>query len=69
MYRPNLQRVNVEVGLFAARRRVAQLQPFSPSWDAAMGDVEDLERQLWGITEQQQDEPARVTGTGELARP
>ena len=47
VHRPGLQRVNLELDLFSARRRAAQHPPFSPAWDAAMAEVEDLERALW----------------------
>jgi hypothetical protein len=32
--------------LARARERVAELQPYSPAWDAAMAGVEDLEREV-----------------------
>ena len=34
-----------ETALALARRRVEDLQPYSPAWDAAMSWVEDLERE------------------------
>jgi hypothetical protein len=33
----------------AARLRALALVPYSPAWDAAMGDIEDLERALWRL--------------------
>jgi len=33
----------------AARRRVSEATPFSPSWDAAMAELEDAERDLWRL--------------------
>ncbi len=35
----------VRARLAAARRVVLDLQPFSPSWDAAMAGIDDLEHQ------------------------
>ena len=42
-----VDRSGLERAVVAARRRAAELVPFSPSWDAVMGEVEDLERALW----------------------
>jgi hypothetical protein len=36
--------------LAAARRRARDLSPYSPAWDAAMADVDDLEEQLWRLS-------------------
>lgn len=47
-------RTSVANDLAAARRRAWALTPYSPSWDAAMAVVEDLERALWQL-----DHPTR----------
>ena len=47
-------RSSVADDLAVARRRAWALAPYSPSWDAAMTIVEDLERSLWNL-----DHPAR----------
>ena len=36
--------------LRAAQRRARDLSPYSPAWDAAMADVDDLEQQLWSLS-------------------
>jgi hypothetical protein len=56
------ERSSVASDLAVARRRVWALTPYSPSWDAAMAVVEDLERALWQL-----DHPSRDT-VGEEAR-
>jgi hypothetical protein len=33
--------------LLLARRRVEAERPYSPSWDAAMANLEDVEREIW----------------------
>jgi hypothetical protein len=43
------KRINTEIDLAAARRRVRVDVPFSPAWDADMARVEDLERALWRL--------------------
>jgi len=43
------QRLNLELELFSARRRADEYRPFTPAWDAAITEVEDLERCLWGL--------------------
>jgi len=48
-----------ETALAIARRRVEDLQPYSPAWDAAMSWVDDLEREA--VT------AASVTGEAEEA--
>lgn len=47
MIRPIVERALIERRLAAAIRTADELMPFSPSWDAAMAHVEDLERELW----------------------
>lgn len=37
----------IERRLDAAVRTADGLVPFSPAWDAAMANVEDLQRELW----------------------
>jgi hypothetical protein len=51
MYRIKLLRMNVDVDLLIARRRMAEYAPYSPAWDAAMARVEDLEREAWHLDE------------------
>ncbi len=46
MYRPNQERMDVEFKLLIAQRRADQCSPSSPSWDAAMGLVDDLESEI-----------------------
>jgi hypothetical protein len=52
------KRLNLELELFSARRRADEYRPFSPAWDVAMAEVEELERALWRI-DQGPWEPAR----------
>jgi hypothetical protein len=47
MWQQIVDRVAIESDLTTAWRRTRELTPFSPSWDAAMGGIEDLERELW----------------------
>jgi hypothetical protein len=42
----------LDLALDVARRLVRWETPFSPSWDAAMAGLEDLERQLWLLNEE-----------------
>jgi hypothetical protein len=49
-----LERLRLERAIEAARERAAQHPPFSPAWDAAIGQIEDLERELLS-TESQSD--------------
>jgi hypothetical protein len=44
--RPDQERVVVEDALILARRRADACSPGGPSWDAAMGLVDDLERAI-----------------------
>jgi hypothetical protein len=44
MARARRQRLTIELAL--ARERVGRESPFSPSWDAAMAGLEDLEQQM-----------------------
>jgi hypothetical protein len=46
MYGPKPERVDVEFKLLIAQRRADQCSPSSPSWDAAMGLVDDLEAEM-----------------------
>ncbi len=43
MYQRGLDRTSLDGDLLIARRRADAYTPGSPSWDAAMGLVEDLE--------------------------
>ena len=45
----DLERTSVDYALLLARRRADKRVPFSPSWDAAMGLVEDLEREAFRL--------------------
>lgn len=47
----NLGRMSVDYALLLARGRAAKRVPFSPSWDAAIGLVEDLEREAYRLDE------------------
>jgi hypothetical protein len=51
-------RLNLELELFNARRRADEYRPYTPAWDAAIGEVEDLERALWRL-DHSLAEPAR----------
>jgi hypothetical protein len=44
-----VDRARLEREVSVARLRVLVLVPFTPAWDAAMGRVEDLERELWHL--------------------
>jgi hypothetical protein len=54
------ERSSITDELAVARRRAWALTPYSPSWDAAMAIVEDLERALWQL-----DHPTRETGANQ----
>ena len=43
MHKPDLERMTLEFDLMAWRRRADALMPSSPSWDAAMAMVHELE--------------------------
>lgn len=43
------RRLNLELELFSARRRADQYLPYTPAWDAAIAEVEDLERAIWRV--------------------
>jgi hypothetical protein len=49
MWPQTVDRVRLEREVSAARLRALALVPFSPSWDAAMDVVEELERALWRL--------------------
>jgi hypothetical protein len=46
-----LERRRLELAISVARRRALSDSPFSPSWDASMAALEDLERQLAQLRE------------------
>ena len=46
-----LDRMSADYALLLAKRRADKRVPFSPSWDAAMGVVEDLERESFRLDE------------------
>jgi hypothetical protein len=58
-HRADLDRMAVEEALIVARRRADACSPGGPSWDAAMGLVDDLERAIRQI-----DEPGEPTQIG-----
>jgi hypothetical protein len=43
----HVDRRRLDLALSLARERVDWETPFSPSWDAAMAALEDLEREVW----------------------
>jgi len=45
------QRLRIAFQLSLARQRMADCARFSPSWDAATAQVEDLEREAWRLNE------------------
>jgi hypothetical protein len=47
----HVDRRRLELTLTVARQRVQWESPFSPSWDAAMAALEDVEREVWLIEE------------------
>ena len=47
MWQQLVDRIAIESDLTTAWRRARELTPFSPAWDAAMGGIEELERELW----------------------
>jgi hypothetical protein len=47
----HVDRRRLELTLTVARQRVQWESPFSPSWDAAMAALEDVEREVWRIDE------------------
>jgi hypothetical protein len=47
----HVDRRRLELTLTVARQRVQWESPFSPSWDAAMAALEDIEREVWLIDE------------------
>ena len=47
----DLERTSVDYALLLARRRADKRVPFSPSWDAAMGLVEDLKSEAFRLDE------------------
>ena len=46
MSHPTLERMDAEFGLLVARRRAEGCSKGSPSWDAAMGHVDELALEL-----------------------
>jgi hypothetical protein len=49
MSHPTLERMEAEFGLLVARRRAEGCSQGSPSWDAAMGHVDELALELHRI--------------------
>jgi hypothetical protein len=49
LFRVLLERTVIEQKLANARWRLNEHLPFSPAWDAAMAEVEDLELELWRL--------------------
>jgi hypothetical protein len=56
------KRLALELELFSARRRADEYRPFSPAWDAAVAEVEDLERALWRIEEEMRESTRQAIG-------
>ena len=57
--RPDQDRKAVEEALMLARRRAEGCSPGGPSWDAAMGLVDDLERAM--LQFEDTPEPAQIS--------
>ena len=57
------RRLNLELELFSARRRADEYLPYTPAWDAAIAEVEDLERALWRMDHGQATTVDQGTGT------
>lgn len=51
MWLESVDRDRLERSVGAARLRALALMPYSPAWDAAMVELEDLERLLWRLDE------------------
>jgi hypothetical protein len=49
LFRVLVERTVIEQKLAHARWRLNEHLPFSPAWDAAMAEVEDLELELWRL--------------------
>jgi len=47
----HVDRRRLELAITVARQRVQRESPFSPSWDAAMAALEELERTEWLLEE------------------
>jgi hypothetical protein len=47
----HVDRRRLELAITVARQRVQWESPFSPSWDAAMAALEELERTAWHMEE------------------
>jgi hypothetical protein len=59
-----MQRIVAERKRSDAWFRANDQVPFSPAWDAAMADVEDIERELWRRGESRtRPEPMQATRT------
>lgn len=56
------KRLALELELFSARRRADEYRPFSPAWDAAVAEVEDLERALWRIDQEMHESSRQAVG-------
>lgn len=60
MSQRRLDRISLDLDLLIARRRADACTPGSPSWDAAMGLVEDLEDELHQLEEAPDALPERM---------
>ena len=49
MLRPGSRRLRIQLAIAMARRQASKHRPLSPDWDAAIGRVEDLERERWHL--------------------
>jgi hypothetical protein len=52
-----VERKRLERAIYVAAERARQETPFSPSWDAAVGAVEDLERDLLRLSQSELTRP------------
>jgi hypothetical protein len=59
MYSPEPDRTAAEYALMVARRRADACSPGGPSWDAAMGLVDDLERAVRQFDQRVEPTPIR----------
>jgi hypothetical protein len=62
MHRPELDREAIENALLVARKRADACSPGGPSWDAAMGLVDELEQAVRRL-----EQPADLTPIRQLS--
>ena len=70
MRNQKLARMDADFALLLARHRAKKQIPFTPAWDAAIRDVEDLEREVFrlasavvGDTPRATIEPCHIAAT------